>query len=1082
VNKQATDMSETTATTKTPCPNPRCDRLVLADQKVCAACGHNLEACPKCGKLISKTIGRCGWCGHRLADEQAAPAMPGDAYTANKEATQPAGTPPSPFAEAQIIVRFEVSRSSVRRIMAEAYGQAALADANMNTATRILEATLGTLLTEPDAFEIWRRLDEAVGSADAKTLRPALITLRAWFREQLLDQQRERLSKSFERDPETGWREWLQTYAEGLARWRHLLCQNLVDAPFLFPEGFHKPYDFKRATQLVMHERWIEAHKFFIFLAEQEELHAHARARLLITAGQIHLYYFSPLDRALTFFQRAEELAPNHSRVLAAMGDYYREQNDFVKARTYLEHAMEVAPNDVEAYLYMGDMAEKQDNLEEARSWYQEAINKAIGDSDGYLSLLLLYGRPEFIEHYEAHIAPLAERATAVDETGEYKTYLYVGDAYAASQRYETAHQWYDKAIELEPDRLGGHISKGFACLGEGESRYDAAQMAFEAAIQVAPESYNGYWGMGQLAERRDQWAEAAEWYAQAMRRQSEFYSSLQSKIGEMHWKLGNLEKAKDMLLDALKHDHTNDARALDLADDYYKTQGKPEEALRLFSQIREIKGDGFEASYQNRVGNVYYYEEEYEKAAQHYLNAIRSDDKEEVYFSNLSDAYQRLERWTDAREYLKKAYDLHGDRQKYESQLARVYIEQAQALEKSLPTSADGLNRLDEAIAGVRADLEQAQGKGLFSDQLARLEQMRAFVMRYGAHALSFDTIDAPIRVRVASDMVRAILNADLTELSKDFLSLIDAMRERLRERCGMRVPGLRFSELVGPGIPSDSYQIEVMDERIADGRLEAYERLNTHELLLRHIERILSGHLDKLCGPQETAALLEQCSTSDCQQIKDDPHKLNLLTRRLKDILRHGESVAGLAPIAMELNEQATSSSGARDKSRHERPEPELTPDITALTLYLGESSPSPPDRAALSQEFRDMQSQLFDELGVIAPQIAIADGQLIIHIGFQLQINDEQLPVQFGSAPVQFVIDELRRRADQLLTPDLVEYYLTKLQTDFPALVNVTRHYFSAEELTWQLRRRLIFRSSIKNLPRVLDELISTAGDVS
>ena len=108
MNKQATDMSETTATTKTPCPNPRCDRLVLADQKVCAACGHNLEACPKCGKLISKTIGRCGWCGHRLADEQAAPAMPGDAYTANKEATQPAGTPPSPFAEAQIIVRFEV--------------------------------------------------------------------------------------------------------------------------------------------------------------------------------------------------------------------------------------------------------------------------------------------------------------------------------------------------------------------------------------------------------------------------------------------------------------------------------------------------------------------------------------------------------------------------------------------------------------------------------------------------------------------------------------------------------------------------------------------------------------------------------------------------------------------------------------------------------------------------------------------------------------------------------------------------------------------------------------------------------------
>ena len=1075
-------MSETKATTKIPCPNPTCGFFVLTDQKECVGCGHNLATCFKCGELISKTIGRCGWCGYRLSDKQAAPAMSVDAYTANKEAAQPAVTPPQLLAEAPIIVGFEASRSSVRESMAKAYGEAALADTDMAAATRILEATRATLLTEPNAFEIWSRLDEAIGAADAKTLRPALITLRAWFREQLFDQQRKRLSKSFEDDPETGWREWLQTYSEGLARWRLLLCQNLVDAPLSFPKNFNKPYDFKRATQLLLHERWTETHQFIMSLAKHEFLNAHARAHLLITVGQIHLYYFSPRDRALTFFRHAEELAPNQGRVLAALGDYYREQNDFVKAQTYLEHAMEFAPNDVEAYVYMGDMADKQGNLDEARTWYQEAINKAIGDSLGYTSLLRLYGRPEFIDRYEAHIAPLAERANAVGETGEYGTFLYAGDAYAASRRYDMAHQWYDKAIQLEPDRLSGYIWKGFTCLGEGESQYDTARVAFEAAIRVAPESYDGYWGMGELAEQRDQWAEAAEWYTQAMQRQSELYSTFQSKIGEMHWKLGNLDEAKVMLLDALKRDPTNDARVLDLADDCYKTQGKLEEALRLFSQIREIKGDGFEALYQNRVGNAYYYEEEYEKAAQHYLNAIRSDDKEAVYFSNLSEAWQRLERWTDAREYLKKAYDLHGDRQKYESQLARVYIEQADALEKSLPTSVDGLKRLDEAIAGVRAELEQAQGKGPFSDQLAQLEQMRAFVMRYGAHALTFYPIDNPIRVRVAAVVMQGILNEDLTKLSKDFLSLIEAMRERMRERYGMPVPGLRFSELVGPGINLDSYQIEVMDERVADGQLEAHERFNQHKSFLQHIERTLTGHLDKLCGHQETAILLEQYSTSDCLQIKDDPHKLSLLTRRLKDILRQGESIAGLALIAKEVNEQATSGSSARDKSRNEQPNPELTPDITALTLYLAESSPPPLDRASLSQEFVEMQSHLFDELGVIAPQIAIANGQSIRQTGFQLQINDEQLPTEFGPAPVEFVFAELRRRADQLLTPDLVEYYLTKLKTQFPALVNVTRYYFSAKELTQQLRHRLNFRSSIKNLPRVLEELISTAVDVA
>jgi flagellar biosynthesis component FlhA len=64
--------------------------------------------------------------------------------------------------------------------------------------------------------------------------------------------------------------------------------------------------------------------------------------------------------------------------------------------------------------------------------------------------------------------------------------------------------------------------------------------------------------------------------------------------------------------------------------------------------------------------------------------------------------------------------------------------------------------------------------------------------------------------------------------------------------------------------------------------------------------------------------------------------------------------------------------------------------------------------------------------------------------------------------------------------LLTPDLVEYYLTRIKSHQPALVNVVRHYFSIEELAQTLRRRLRSQLSIKNLPRVLEELIGTASD--
>jgi tetratricopeptide (TPR) repeat protein len=1017
-----------------------------------------------------------------LAEKQTTPTTPGEAPPPEREAVQPEGEPPPPhpITDLPIVVRFEASRPYVAKAMAEAYHQVALADADMVAATRAFEEIRTSLLTEPDAFKTWRRFDEAIGAADANRLRPALISLRAWFREQLFDQQRKRLSKSFESDPETGWREWLQTYAEGLARWRPLLCRNLVDGPFPFPERFRKPYDFKSATRLILHERWAEVHQFFTFLAGHEFLHSQTRARLLVPAGQIHLYYFSPRDRAQKFFEQAEQLAPGLGLVLAVMGSYYGEQNDFAKSLSYLEQAMQAAPDEAEPYVFMGDLEEKQGNLEKASTWYQEAINKAIGERSGYSRLLRLYGRPEFIARYEAHIVPLAERAIAVDETGEYRTYLDIGDTYALSRRYDKAHEWYDKAIHLEPDRLDGYTQKGFVWLEEGESRYDAARTVFLKAIDVSPGLYDGYWGMGRLAERRSQWAEAAEWYAQALQRQPEFHSALRSRIGEMQWKMGDFAKAEAALLDALKHDRTNDTTVLDLADDY-KKQGKPAEALRLLRQIREIKGDGSEADYQNRVGNVYYYQKEYEKAAQHYLNAIRSDDTEAVYFSNLAGAYRVLERWTDAREYLKKAYTLHGDRQKYESQLARVYDEEAQALERSLPTLADGLARLDETIARVRAESGQAQTMEPLSQQLTRLEQMRAFVMRYGTHALTFDPEDKPIRVRLAPDVLPLILNADQANLSEEFRGLIGAVRKRLRERYGLIVPGLDFSELDGPGTPSRSYRIEVRDERVADGQLETEEEGDPLESIVQIIERVLSSHLDKLCGHQETANLLEQCDTKECAEIREDLHKLSAFTRRLKAILKQGQAITNLAPIAAEVNRGALEGSSGGNTPRIEPSEPRLTPGITVLTLYLGKLRPRPPEDASLAQQFADLQKRLFHELGVIAPQITIVGSQSTNQIEFQLQINDELLPTDSGPTPVQFVAAELWRRADQLLTPDLVEYYLTRLRVNLPALVNTIRHYFSIEDLTQKLRYRLSCQSSIKNLPRVLEELISTASDV-
>jgi tetratricopeptide (TPR) repeat protein len=1045
------------------CPNPRCRGANNPDTQVCTSCKHELGICPSCGRVMSRTIGRCGWCGYRVTED---------------DTTLSTATQPIPITEAPIIVRFEASRSSVKEIIAEAYHQVALADLDMASATRILEKIRASLLTEPDAFKIWRQLDETIGTTEADALHLSIIALRTWFKEQLFGQQRLRLSKSFEQDQETGWREWLRTYAEGLSRWRLLLCNDLVEALFLFPETFHKPYDFRSATQLILHERWVDVYQFFTFLATHEFLHPYTRARLLVTTGQIYLYYFSPRDRALKFLQEAERLAPGLAIVSAVMGNYFASQNDFARSQIYLERAIQIASEESEAYCFMGDLADKKGNLEETHRWYQEAINNAPGDGLGYLRLIRLYGRPEFFERYKVRIVPLVEQAKAVDETGEYSSYLAIGDAYAATQQYETAHHWYDKAIQLESSRLDGYISKGLAYQTEGENRYDIAYKAYETAIQVAPETYDGYWGMGQLAEKRTQWTEAIEWYMKASQKQPEFYSGFQTRIGEMYWKLGDVDKAEANMLDALAHDHSNDAAVLNLADDYYKNQGKPEESIRLLDKIRELKGDAFESSYQNRLGNVYYYNEDYEKAAQHYLNAIRSNQKIPVYYSNLAFAYIQLEYWVKAHEYLKKAYDLHGDSHEFESDLLELYRVQEQALENSLPTSQDCLKQLDAVIAEIRKDVEQAKNKGHLSDQLVQFEQLRTFVVRYGANALTFTPVDSQIRIYISSDFSSFISDANQTDLSKEFLSLIETMRKRLQEKSGVRVPGLTFTELTEQDdIPSGTYRVEVMDVQIADGSIEKVEGSNPQENLLQNVESILNDNLDRLCGYQETANLLEQCKTDDCAQLEKDPEKLRMLTRRLKTILKEGGSIVDFTSIAKEINLQAIGGSGNRDQILINRPTSNISPGITKLILYVGKIARV--NRAELALKMKDLQKGFFEDFGIIIPQVNIVDSL----VGFQLQINDEKLPIRLTDRePDQLVSTELFNRADEMLTLEVVEFFLNKLKVNFPALVAVTQHYFSTEELTWQLRQRLSLKSSIKNLPRVLEELLDSLGSIS
>jgi type III secretory pathway component EscV len=209
-------------------------------------------------------------------------------------------------------------------------------------------------------------------------------------------------------------------------------------------------------------------------------------------------------------------------------------------------------------------------------------------------------------------------------------------------------------------------------------------------------------------------------------------------------------------------------------------------------------------------------------------------------------------------------------------------------------------------------------------------------------------------------------------------------------------------------------------------------------------------------------------------------------------------------------------------------------VTTDAPSLTLFLSKSSLL--DRATLNQLFTNLQESLFNELGIICPIVSIQDSEEMSQNWFQLQINDRRLDptsglkfdeflvnypssktteigvasrpalnplweneasiVQGGNEarlkceqagyeivnPVDYIFlsvaATVRKNAGLLLSVELVEHFLATLEEFYPDLINAVRTHVDISTLTETLRAKLKRNSSIKNMPPILEDLLSQA----
>jgi tetratricopeptide (TPR) repeat protein len=653
----------------------------------------------------------------------------------------------------------------INKIFADAYHAAALQEAEMQALAAVLEPMRSRLKANSDTLAVRAALDTAIGGNKDENAEKPLLRLR----EEFVVLQKEiwlaELENTLRESPAEAWKFFLTRYAECLSVWRTQLACWWADAALgeapentksWFPEKKDELRRFQTSSRLMEQRRWPEAYPFLRDLGENSLLPPKLRAQCWTICSSIQIY-FNTIPDARNDLAKAEELFPELHFLQLTRADLERMNGNYKLSKEISQALISKNPNDTEALNGLARTFSEEKNFAEAAHLLAAAIAADPGNSANYRDKIALWAKDEVLfKENGSKIPEIVRLATLADPESELSNLLEAGYAYQSGGDLDLAKKWFEKALKAEPERVETIVAIGG--LHQAKKEYDKAAEYFSKVLVLAPACVDGYWSMAGLCNAQEKYVEAAAWYEKALPHCPMFTRTLWVKAGEAYVAAGDFEKGKNACLEALNIDPDFDFALNtlhDLSDKLrekaYNEKTSMEPALEVLRQIRAIKGDTYEPSFQNRVGNVYYYFADYQNAAAHYRNAIAADASVAVYHDNLSGASEKLAE----REY--------------------------------------SIASFEEAIQAIQAASRLEPSNENYRKQASRLEQKLQSLRHFGMPPEERSADIAQIRVRFRDELYPWLVKDD--NLAPDLLQKIENLRDRFKKAFGVTIPGVRFS-----------------------------------------------------------------------------------------------------------------------------------------------------------------------------------------------------------------------------------------------------------------------------------------------